>query len=111
MPAHPGIRPPAMACRHYLPDTIRARRTIAHNFPPQRRLRRRLPHNGTVYKSISGSQSRRTTASNYGFNFNQTTPENYVQVRIDNTISDKDTIFGRYTFDKSAAAFCRIRST
>ena len=45
------------------------------------------------------------TANNYGFNFNQTTPENYGQIRIDNVISDKDTVFGRYTFDKSQLPF------
>jgi hypothetical protein len=42
------------------------------------------------------------TANNYGFVFDQITPEDYGQVRIDHTISAKDSLFGRYTIDQSS---------
>jgi hypothetical protein len=45
------------------------------------------------------------TANNYGFVFDQITPEDYGQVRIDHAISAKDTLFGRYTIDEASLPF------
>jgi hypothetical protein len=44
-------------------------------------------------------------ASNYGFVYAQRAHENYGQIRIDNTISDKDTVFGRWTYDESSLPY------
>ena len=38
---------------------------------------------------------------NYGWTFNQVSPEDYGQIRIDHTFSASDNIFGRYTIDDS----------
>jgi hypothetical protein len=45
------------------------------------------------------------TASNYGLVFPQVTPENYGQIRIDNTFSAKDNMFGRYTIDEASLPY------
>jgi hypothetical protein len=42
------------------------------------------------------------TSSNYAFVFNQITDEDYGQMRVDHTISDKDTLFARWTVDQSS---------
>jgi hypothetical protein len=44
-------------------------------------------------------------ANNYGFVFDQVTPENYGQIRIDHTISASDSLFGRYTIDDASLPF------
>jgi hypothetical protein len=46
-----------------------------------------------------------TGANNYGWTFNQITPEDYGQIRIDHTFSGTDNIFGRYTIDESSLPF------
>jgi hypothetical protein len=45
------------------------------------------------------------TANNYGFVFDQITPEDYGQVRIDHTLSASDSLFGRYTIDDASFPF------
>jgi hypothetical protein len=38
----------------------------------------------------------------YGFVFEQPTVENYGQIRVDHTLSNKDSFFGRYTIDQAS---------
>jgi Carboxypeptidase regulatory-like domain len=40
----------------------------------------------------------------YGFGFNQISPENYGQFRVDHSFSTSDNMFARYTVDKAATA-------
>jgi hypothetical protein len=45
------------------------------------------------------------TALNYGWTFNQVSPEDYGQIRIDHTFNSTDNIFGRYTIDESSLPY------
>ncbi len=45
------------------------------------------------------------TATNYGFVFDQITPENYGQIRIDHTFSASDSAYGRYTADQASVPY------
>ena len=54
-----------------------------------------LPNPGSVFDPVSGNPPVET------FNDHNSLGENYGQMRFDQTISDKDTFFGRYTIDNA----------